>query len=78
MQKIFNEIDRRVVKLAKQEKEAKTKILKAQYSAAQTTLVLFKMWIIDQNKIKCPVCNKNEVLKEFNYSACSTKCYDEL
>lgn len=45
MQKIINEIDRRVVKLSEQEKKAKTKILKAQYSASQTTLVMLKMWL---------------------------------
>lgn len=47
---IIKEIDRRVERLAKKEKEAKTKILKAQYSASQTSLVMLKIWINDNTK----------------------------
>ena len=47
---VIKEIDRRVMLLAEKEKKANTKILKAQYSASQTTLVMLKMWMNDNTK----------------------------
>lgn len=45
MDKILKEIDKRINELNIKEKQSKTKILKAQYSASQTTLVFLKIWI---------------------------------
>ena len=63
---VINEIDKRVMLLTEKEKKAKTKILKAQYSASKTSLVMLKIWIKEQDRILCPVCNANEVKKEYH------------